>query len=107
MGTEDKLNAIRRGLLEFVVLTVISKEDVYAANIIAALEPTEFRTQEGTLYPLLSKIRREGAVEYVWQESTEGPPRKYYRLTARGRKQLEEIKKHWEQINTTIASLGS
>jgi PadR family transcriptional regulator PadR len=93
--------------MEFVVLSVIAKQDAYAADILATLEPTEFRTQEGTLYPLLSKIRRDGAVEYAWQESANGPPRKYYRLTPRGEEQLKELRTHWKQIIKTIGSLSA
>ena len=79
MNTPDKLTSIKKGLLEFVVLTVIAKDKVYAADILKTLAPTEFATQEGTLYPLLSSLRREGMVEYEWVESESGPPRKYYK----------------------------
>src|SRR6202012_2878786 len=97
---------IRRGLLEFLVLKVISTEAVYSAEILAALEPTEFKTQEGTLYPLLSKLRREALLDYAWQESETGPPRKYYSLTDKGKERLGDLKKYWEEINKTIKSLG-
>ena len=70
------------------------------------LSTTEFTTQEGTLYPLLSKLRREGLVDYVWQESDAGPPRKYYTLTAKGRAQLTELNDYWKSINATITKLG-
>ncbi|HEV3245221.1 MAG TPA: PadR family transcriptional regulator [Candidatus Paceibacterota bacterium] len=106
MEKNDSFDAIRRGLLEFLVLKVISTEAVYSADILAALEGTEFKTQEGTLYPLLSKLRREAFLDYEWKESETGPPRKYYSLTADGRKRLDDLKKYWDDINKTIKSLG-
>jgi len=107
MEPNEKVNTLRRGLMEFVVLSVIAKQDAYAADILTTLEPTEFRTQEGTLYPLLSKIRRDGGVEYAWQESANGPPRKYYRLTPQGKEQLKELRAHWKQIIKTIDSFSA
>jgi len=104
--TKDKFDPIRKGLLEYVVLSVISARRVYAADILEILMTTEFATQEGTLYPLLSRLRREGTVEYEWVESEAGPPRKYYLLTAKGKKQLEELGAYWEELNKTIKNLG-
>jgi PadR family transcriptional regulator PadR len=71
------------------------------------LGPTDFATQEGTLYPLLSKMRRENLVDYEWRESESGPPRKYYKLTAKGKSQLAELNQYWKLINTTISELGN
>ena len=70
------------------------------------LGETEFATQEGTLYPLLSKMRRENLVDYEWRESETGPPRKYYSLTAKGRSQLSDLNQYWKLINDTISDLG-
>jgi PadR family transcriptional regulator PadR len=106
MGIDDKLTAIRKGLLEFVILRIVSVDKVYVADMLQKLSATEFATQEGTLYPLLSKMRREGLVEYEWQESSAGPPRKYYALTAKGRAQLGKLEQYWKEINTTITRLG-
>jgi PadR family transcriptional regulator PadR len=104
--TKDKFDPIRKGLLEYVVLSVISARKVYAADILEILGATEFATQEGTLYPLLSRLRREGTVEYEWVESAAGPPRKYYRLTDKGKEQLDELSEYWETLNKTIKTLG-
>jgi PadR family transcriptional regulator PadR len=106
MSVNEKFVAIRKGLLEFLVLQIIAAEKVYAANILKQLNATEFATQEGTLYPLLSKMRREEYVDYEWQESESGPPRKYYKLTAKGKAQLAEFKDYWAYLNTTINQLG-
>jgi PadR family transcriptional regulator PadR len=106
MGVQDKFVAIRKGLLEFLILRIVSSDKVYVADLLRRLSATEFATQEGTLYPLLSKMRREGLVDYEWQESDAGPPRKYYRLTHEGRAALSELNDYWEIINATIDRLG-
>lgn len=102
----EKFGPIRKGLLEFLILKIIASDKVYVADMLRRLSTTEFATQEGTLYPLLSKLRREGLVDYEWQESDAGPPRKYYKLTAKGQSQLGELNEYWAQINTTIEELG-
>ena len=102
----ERFGAIRKGLLEFLILKIIASDKVYVADMLRRLRTTEFATQEGTLYPLLSKLRREGLVDYEWQESDAGPPRKYYKLTAKGQSQLGELNEYWAQINTTIDELG-
>jgi PadR family transcriptional regulator PadR len=106
VSVQERFSAIRKGLLEFLILKIIAGDKVYVADMLQRLSETEFRTQEGTLYPLLSKLRREGLVDYEWQESDAGPPRKYYELTARGRAQLAELNAYWKDINVTIAKLG-
>ncbi len=103
----DKFAAIRKGLLEFLVAKIIAAESVYAADILARLAHTDFATQEGTLYPLLSKMRRDGLLEYEWRESESGPPRKYYRLTARGRADLSATEDYWQDIITTVKTIST
>ena len=106
MSLDDKFTAIRKGLLEFLILKIVAVHEVYVADILERLSDTEFATQEGTLYPLLSKMRRDGLVDYKWQESDAGPPRKYYQLTAKGKSQLAELNEYWKQLNATVAQLG-
>ncbi len=106
MSIEEKFSSIRKGMLEFLVLKIIAADHVYAADILQDLNATDFATQEGTLYPLLSKLRREELVDYEWKESESGPPRKYYKLTAKGREQLKDTLEHWQKINNTVKSLG-
>lgn len=106
MSIDDKFNSIRKGLLEFLILKIVSADKVYVADIIEKLSTTDFTTQEGTLYPLLSKLRREQLLDYEWKESEAGPPRKYYTLTTKGKTQLAELNKYWKYINTTVQSLG-
>src|SRR5215470_8037154 len=106
MGDTDRFSSIRKGLLEFLILKITAADKVYVADILQRLRATEFATQEGTLYPLLSKMRRDGLVDYEWRESEAGPPRKYYRLTAKGKSQLTELNEYWKEINATISQLG-
>lgn len=106
MIVESKLAPIRKGLLEFLVLKIVGARSVYVPDILRRLAGTEFSTQEGTLYPLLSKLRREDLVQYDWKESDAGPPRKYYRLTDAGRAQLTALGEYWNRINHTIADMG-
>ena len=106
MPQPDRFAPIRKGLLEFLILRIVATGKVYVADILGRLSDTEFATQEGTLYPLLSKMRRDGLLDYEWQESDAGPPRKYYELTARGRAQLAELNDYWKLLNTTVAQLG-
>lgn len=103
---DQKYGTLRKGLIEFLVLKIISSDKVYVADMLKLLADTDFATQEGTLYPLLGKLRREGLVDYEWQESEAGPPRKYYTLTAAGRKQLEQLTAYWKYINTIINKVG-
>lgn len=101
-----KFATLRRGLLEFLILAIVSSRKVYVAELLLTLRDTDFATQEGTLYPLLSKMRREGLLDYEWRESDMGPPRKYYKLTRNGRKQLAEFRQYWGTLTTLIDELS-
>ncbi|HVS58394.1 MAG TPA: PadR family transcriptional regulator [Candidatus Saccharimonadales bacterium] len=102
----DKFAPLRKGLLELVVLKIISAHKVYAADILGKLNKTDFATGEGTLYPLLSRLRRDKLVDYEWVESEAGPPRKYYRLTTEGVAQLRALESYWQKMHNTIEGLG-
>ena len=103
---EEKVGPIRKGLLEFLILKIVSAEKVYAADILQTLSATDFATQEGTLYPLLSRMRREHLLDYEWKESEAGPPRKYYKLTAKGTAHLAALNRYWKHIHKTVSDLG-
>ncbi|MBL8543051.1 MAG: PadR family transcriptional regulator [Hyphomonadaceae bacterium] len=105
-AADEQFSGLRKGLLEFAILAVVSGRTVYVGDILAALANTPFATQEGTLYPLLSKLRREELVDYQWVESGQGPPRKYYQLTTKGAQRLEELAAYWRHLNTTLENLG-
>lgn len=107
MEQNDQFAGLRKGLLEFALLRLIGAGKVYAGDILARLEPTAFATQEGTLYPLLSKMRREELVDYEWQESSAGPPRKYYQLTDKGRARYDAFTAYWAALTQTLSDLGN
>jgi PadR family transcriptional regulator, regulatory protein PadR len=89
------VSQMRRGALEYCVMALIVKTPRYAFELIEALGKTGLLTTEGTLYPLLSRLRRDGLVKTEWRESTDGPPRRYYELTAEGRRALSAFKNEW------------
>ena len=102
----SKLSSLRKGLLEFLILDIVSSGAVYVADVLGRLAKTDFATREGTLYPLLSKMRSEGLLDYEWRESAAGPPRKYYRLTETGRDHLAEFRAYWASLTSLIDELG-
>ena len=104
---DEQFAGLRKGLLEFALLTVVSGRTVYVGDILTTLAPTPFATQEGTLYPLLSKLRREELVDYEWVESGQGPPRKYYSLTEKGAGRLDELAAYWRHLATTLENLSA
>lgn len=106
MHQDNKLAALRRGLLEPLVLASVEIRRRYAAEIAEALREAGFPVLEGTLYPLLNKLRRDGLVQHEWQESPAGPPRKYLTLTDAGRAQLAQVRDHWTDLTRMIETIG-
>jgi PadR family transcriptional regulator PadR len=104
---DEQFAGLRKGLLEFAILTIVSGRTVYVGDILATLAPTPFATQEGTLYPLLSRMRREQWVDYQWVESAQGPPRKYYSLTEKGAGRLDELAAYWRHLTATLETLSA
>ena len=98
---------MRKGMLEFCTLLAISEQARYASEILERLRQAELIVVEGTLYPLLSRLRREELLKYEWVESTSGPPRKYYKLTPQGRQTLKQLLGTWKQLSTSISSFVS
>ncbi len=92
-------------MLEFCTLLIIEKDKAYASKIITQLKLADLLIVEGTLYPLLSRLKSQGLLEYSWEESKSGPPRKYYELTDEGKKTLENLKKIWKELIQSINSL--
>lgn len=95
---------MRKGIMEYCVLAILANGDEYAPAIIAEMKKAEMIVVEGTLYPLLTRLKNAGYLTYRWEESLQGPPRKYYTLTDKGRTYLESLDDAWfslvEQINT-------
>jgi PadR family transcriptional regulator, regulatory protein PadR len=106
MSQDDMFGPLRKGLLETAVLSIVSAHKVYAADILARLSATDFKTGEGTLYPLLSRMKRDGLLEYSWVESASGPPRKYYQLTGQGQDRLKDSEAYVAKLADTIKRLG-
>ena len=89
---------MRKGILEYCILAIISRNEVYASDILETLKTAEIVVVEGTVYPLLTRMKNEGLLSYRWQESTGGPPRKYYSLTDDGRTLLNQLSNEWQSI---------
>lgn len=99
----DNIKAqMRKGILEYCILSILSKNDAYASSIINELKDAEMIVVEGTLYPLLTRQKNQGLLNYRWEESTQGPPRKYYTITDKGRAVLAELDAAWAEIVETI-----
>jgi len=96
---------MRKGVLELCILSIIGEQDVYASDIIRNLKSADLIVVEGTLYPLLTRLKNSGLLEYHWQESKSGPPRKYYRLTEEGEKMLETLKEDWYNLQRQVNQL--
>ena len=102
---EKNQSQMRKGVLEFCILSIISKGDSYASDILADLKQADLIVVEGTLYPLLSRLKASELLSYTWVESTSGPPRKYYKLTEQGVKVLESYKENWKNFTNSINKL--
>ena len=96
---------MRRGVLEYCVLALLRDEERYGFDLVRGLSEVDgMVTSEGTIYPLLSRLRREGLVTTTWRESPTGPPRRYYRLTSQGRAALESFSKQWARFRDGVDS---
>lgn len=102
---ENTKAQMRKGILEFAILLIISRGRVYSSEILSELKDADLIVVEGTLYPLLSRLRGSGMLNHSWEESKSGPPRKYYTLTSKGESMLSEVKKTWKTLSTSIQSL--
>lgn len=102
---ENTKAQMRKGILEFCTLLAVAEGGLYAADILAALKKADLLVVEGTLYPLLSRLKRDGLVSYEWQESNSGPPRKYYSLTQKGHNVIAELADSWKTLSTSINTL--
>ncbi len=93
---------MRKGILEYCILTIISRGEIYASDIIAELKAAKLLVVEGTLYPLLTRLKNNGLLSYNWVESTSGPPRKYYQLTPEGLVLLQQLDKTWQELSFAV-----
>ena len=105
MKPENQISQLRKGVLELCILSIIAKGDAYASDILEQLKSSELIVVEGTLYPLLTRLKNDGYTSYRWEESRSGPPRKYYRITDTGLTFLESLKADWNQLIDSVHSI--
>ena len=106
MNIDNLKSQMRKGMLEYCVLLLLRKGDAYASEIITRMKDAHLIVVEGTLYPLLTRLKNDGLLQYRWQESTAGPPRKYYSLTTLGESSLAQLQQSWQEITSTVAHLS-
>ena len=102
MNVENVKSQMRKGILEYCILLLLEKEALYTSDIIQRLQAARLIVVEGTLYPLLTRLKNSGLLAYRWVESNQGPPRKYYQLTETGSIFLKELENSWQELNDTI-----
>ena len=105
MNIENTQAQMRKGSLEYCILLIIAQQDAYVPDIISKLKASKMIVGEGTIYPLLSRLKNTGLLAYRWEESTQGPPRKYYNITEQGRQFLQALETSWEELTTAIEIL--
>ena len=96
---------MRKGILEYCILLILSRGDSYAPKIIAELKNARMIVVEGTLYPILTRQKNQGLLSYRWEESPQGPPRKYYSITDKGRAALSQLDVSWDELIAQIAQI--
>lgn len=105
MNVENSKAQMRKGVLEYCILLMLSRKDAYASDIINQLKDAKLIVVEGTLYPLLTRQKNAGLLSYRWEESTQGPPRKYYTITEIGKSYIKELDKSWLDLVKSIESI--
>ena len=106
MKVENTKAQMRKGILEYCILTVLSKKEAYPSDIIEELKKAKLIVVEGTLYPLLTRLKNAKLLEYNWVESSSGPPRKYYSLTKEGQEFLNELKTTWTELYEAVQTIS-
>ena len=106
MSVDNITSQMRKGVLEYCILSVLSKNDCYAIDVINKLKEAEIIVVEGTLYPLLTRQKNAGLLSYRWEESPQGPPRKYYQLTDMGKQYLADLDLSWDKLVKSVKELA-
>ena len=107
MKIENTKAQMRKGVLEYCILSVLKQDDAYVAEILDTLKSAKLLVVEGTIYPLLTRLKNAKLLSYRWEESTGGPPRKYYRLTEEGMLFLNELSETWSELNLAVTQITS
>jgi PadR family transcriptional regulator, regulatory protein PadR len=102
MNTDNAKAQMRKGVLEYCIMAILAKQDAYASDIIQLLKEADLMVVEGTLYPLLTRLKNAELLKYRWEESTQGPPRKYYTITEDGLKFINDLDKSWEDLVNSV-----
>lgn len=102
MKIENTKAQMRKGVLEYCILSILKEEDAYVAEILDTLKDAKLLVVEGTIYPLLTRLKNAGLLHYRWEESTGGPPRKYYGLTETGKIFLKELTTTWDDLKNAV-----
>ncbi|MBT3543125.1 PadR family transcriptional regulator [Flavobacteriaceae bacterium] len=102
MKIENTTAQMRKGILEFCILSLISGKDLYTTEILDTLKKGKMLVVEGTIYPLLTRLKNANLLQYHWEESTSGPPRKYYSITPEGEEFLSKLKTVWNELNEAV-----
>ena len=105
MNVDNVKSQMRKGMLEYCILLLLHKEPLYTSDIIQRLKEAHLIVVEGTLYPLLTRLKNDNLLSYEWIESTQGPPRKYYSLTPSGNDFLSGLEDAWDELNKTVEHL--
>lgn len=105
MNADNIKSQMRKGYLEYCILLILKKKPAYASDIIAELKAVKMIVVEGTMYPLLTRLKNSELLDYRWEESTQGPPRKYYEMTSKGEIFLNELDIAWKEINEVVDKL--
>lgn len=105
MNVENIKSQMRKGFLEYCILLILKKKSAYASDIISELKDAELIVVEGTMYPLLTRLKNSELLDYRWEESTQGPPRKYYEMTPKGELFLNELDIAWKAISDVVDKL--
>ncbi|MCK5815167.1 MAG: PadR family transcriptional regulator, partial [Flavobacteriaceae bacterium] len=102
MKIENTKAQMRKGVLEFCILSILQNGDAYTSEILVQLKDAKMLVVEGTVYPLLTRLKNAGLLTYRWEESTSGPPRKYYQLTEKGEESLDFLKNSWTKLTQAV-----
>lgn len=105
MNSENLKSQMRKGVLEYCILLLLKRKRAYASDIISELKKAHLIVVEGTLYPLLTRLKNDGLLTYEWEESPQGPPRKYYVITPDGEAFLSELEETWNSLSQTVSHL--
>lgn len=106
MNIENTQSQMKKGILEFCILSIIKNKEVYPSEIISSMKEADLQILEGTLYPLLTRLKNAEFLSYRWEESPSGPPRKYFSLTESGRKFYQDLAATWEQLSAAVTKLS-